>query len=513
MRATERATLFDDQSPLVSGSPTPDGSIGSIEHNRAIATGVLWSGALRWLSQVLAWTATIVVARRLSAEDYGIAGTATVFLGLLSLVTEGGVGRALVMRRERSPELIAQAHGASMLVGGAVSLLMLCLAIPLAHFFSEPRVAALVATLAIGPLLTGANAVPTAVLQQHLSYRRLAMIEFLKALVQAGSVLVGALAGLRYWSLAIGIILGQLTSLLATRHYVRMKPSMPQWSSVAPTTSYAQHLVLSSMAWYAYSSADFAVVGRVAGLAALGYYQFAWNIAQLPGEKLANVLQGVVGPFFGSIGDDRKLLRHYFLVLSELLMSIMLPVLFGFALVSPVAIPLIFGAKWTAAVPVLQILVACASIASLSLLSQHVLSATGQASVAMKLNLAAMAIMPPAFYIAAREAGPIAVAGVWLLAQPVLTAVPLLRLQDTIGLSVKDFMLNLRAPLIASLLMSAVVFLTSRLTHDLVPIVRLLALSSIGAMIYLGTFFIFFRPRVEAMLSLWRARPELSDPA
>ena len=508
MPATERATLIDDRMPPAGESRTPVGAFGSIEHNRAITTGVMWSGALRWLSQVLAWTATIVVARKLSAEDYGIAGTATVFLGLLSLVTEGGVGRALVMRRERSPALIAQAHGASMLVGAAVSLLMLCLAIPLAHFFGEPRVAALVATLAIGPLLTGANAVPTAVLQQHLSYRRLAMIEFLKALVQAGSVLIGALAGLRYWSLAIGIILGQLASLVVTRRYVQMKPTMPRWSSVAPTTSYAQHLVLSSMAWYAYSSADFAVVGRVAGLAALGYYQFAWNIAQLPGEKLANVLQGVVGPFFGSIGDDRKLLRHYFLVLSELLMSIMLPVLFGFALVSPVAIPLIFGAKWGAAVAVLQILVACASIASLSLLSQHVLSATGQASVATKLNLAAVAIMPPAFYFAAREAGPIAVAAIWLLAQPVLTGVPLLRMQDTIGLSVKEFILNLRAPLIASLVMSAIVFLTERLTHNLVPIVQLLVLSLTGAMIYLGTFFVFFRGRVDAMMSLWRARPD-----
>ena len=513
MPATERASLFDDTAPPPSGARTPSSSIGSVEHNRAIATGVMWSGALRWLSQVLAWTATIVVARRLSAEDYGIAGTATVFLGLLSLVTEGGVGRALVMRRERSPELLAQAHGASMLVGVAVSLLMMCLATPLALFFAEPRVALLVTTLAIVPLITGANSVPTAVLQQHLSYRRLAMIDFLKALVQAGSVLICALAGLRYWSLAIGVILGQLTSLLATRHYVRMKPATPRWASVAPTTSYARHLVLSSMAWYAYSSADFAMVGRVAGLAALGYYQFAWNIAQLPGEKLANVLQGVVGPFFGSIGDDRKLLRHYFLVLSELLMSIMLPVLFGFALVSPLAIPLIFGAKWATAVPVLQILVACASISSLSLLSQHVLTATGQASVATKLNVAALVVLPPAFFFAAREAGPIAVACVWLIAQPILTGVPLLRMQDTIGLSVREFIANLRAPLIAALVMSLGVFVVGRVASGLVPIVQLLLLSLTGVLIYLTIFLVFFRRRVDAMMSLWRARPEQSESA
>ena len=511
MPATERVALLGEPPQAPGPLRTPGASLGSIEHNRAITTGVMWSGALRWLSQVLAWSATIVVARKLSAEDYGIAGTATVFLGLLSLVTEGGVGRALVMRRERSPELIAQAHGASMLVGAAVSLLMVCLAVPLARFFGEPRVALLVTALAIGPLLTGANAVPTAVLQQNLSYRRLAMIDFLKALAQAGSVLICALAGLRYWSLAIGVILGQVTSVLATRHYVRMQPSMPKWSSVRPTTSYAQHLVLSSMAWYAYSSADFAVVGRVSGLAALGFYQFAWNIAQLPGEKLANVLQGVVGPFFGSIGDDRQLLRHYFLVLSELLMSIMLPVLFGFALVSPLAIPLIFGDKWVTAVPVLQILIVCASISSLSLLSQHVLSATGQASVATKLNLAALVLMPPAFYFAARGAGPIAVACVWFIAQPLLTGIPLLRMDSTIGLSAKAFVQQLRAPLVSAFVMCVGVYGVARLTSGLVPIVRLLVLILVGAVIYPTVFLVLFRSRVDAMKSLWRARPEQSD--
>jgi O-antigen/teichoic acid export membrane protein len=261
------------------------------------------------------------------------------------------------------------------------------------------------------------------------------------------------------------------------------------------------------MAWYAYSSADFATVGRVVGLAALGYYQFAWNIAQLPGEKLANVLQGVVGPFFGAIGDDRAALRHYFLVLSELLLSVMWPILFGFALVSPLAVPLVFGAKWAAAVPVLQILVICAASSSLSLMSQHVLSATGHASDTLKLNLVAVLVLPLAFYGAARYSGILAVACVWLVAQPTLTGIPLLRMRPAIDLTIREFLFAMRAPIVSALLMTSVLLALRPFIAGLVPIVQLLLLCALGALVYVTAFLLLFGERVSAIRELWRDRP------
>jgi teichuronic acid exporter len=486
--------------------PEPGPLAGSAVHNQAIATGVMWQGALRWLSQVLSWTATIVIARRLSAVDYGIAGTATVLVGFLTLVTEGGLGRSLVMRRERDDTVIRQAHAAAIVIGLCAALVMLLAALPLAAFYSEPRVAPVMATLSFALIFAGVNAVPLSVLQQRLEYRRLASVEFVKAIVQATTVLTCALLGLRYWSLAIGLIAGQAAAVVLAYRYVKLSPLRPTRAVLGPSLDYARHLVVGSLAWYAYSNADFAVVGRVVGLSALGFYQFAWNVAQLPGEKLANVLQAVVGPFFGAIGDDKVALRHYFLVLSELLVSIMLPVLFGFALVTPIAVPLIFGAQWSASVDVMQILVLCAALNSVGLLSQHVLGATGQAVVATRLNVAAMFVLPICFFIAARYAGPKAVAAVWLLAQPVLMGVPLLRMEKTIGLSIPQYLASLRAPVLCSVVMAVVVWGLRVATVDVQPLVRLLLLSLSGAVVYMAAFLLLFRDRVDAIVSLWRDR-------
>jgi O-antigen/teichoic acid export membrane protein len=508
MSGVERTALLDPAPPESGSAGGSEAAVaaGSAAHDHAIVSGVMWQGALRWLSQALSWTATIVIARRLSPEDYGLAGTATVMVGLLSLLTEAGLGRALVMRRDRDERVVRQAHGAAILIGVASALLMLILAVPLARFYSEPRVTWVVAALSLALIFSGMNAIPLAVLQQQLHYRRLAAIDFCKAIAQAGTVLVGALLGLRHWSLVLGLIVGHFAAMMMTRRYIRLIANRPSRADLAPTLEYAQHLVLSALAWYLYSNSDFAVVGRVVGLSALGYYQFAWNVAQLPGEKLGNVLQSVVGPFFGAIGDDKRALRHYFLVLSELLVSIMLPVLFGFALVSPIAVPLIFGAKWSASVPVMQILVLCSALSSISLLSHHVLSASGQAIVATRLNLAALVVMPLGFYVAAKFYGPLAVAAVWLLAQPVLMGVPLLRMRQTIDLPVSSYLRSLRAPIVCSFLMAGVVLVLAQVIRGVAPIVQLLALSATGAAIYVVSFRLLFRARINAIVSLWKDR-------
>ncbi len=500
------AVLPPSPDPPVTGLSDPQSS-GSAAHNRAIATGVMWQGALRWVSQVLAWTATVVIARRLSPADYGIAGTAGVLVGMLSLVTDGGLARAVVMRRERDEDALGQIHGAAILSGIALALLMVLGAYPISRFYAEPRLAPVIAALSVVLVLSGANAIPLAVMQQGLQFKRLAAIDFGKAFAQASTVLICALLGFRYWSLAIGLVVGHVVALVWTRRCVVLRARRPDRLAIGATVEYAKHLVVGALAWYVYSNADFAVVGRVAGLSALGYYQFAWNVAQLPGEKLANVLQAVVLPFFGSIGDDAKALKHYFLILSELLVSVMLPVLVGFALVSPIAVPLIFGAKWLESVPIMQVLVICAALGSVSLLSQHVLGATGQAAVAARLNLTALVVLPTCFFIAAKISGPFAVACVWLLAQPFLVGYPLLKLRGTIGLSVREYLRNLLAPAACAGIMTAAVVLLQRALGDgMLPILQLVLLSLTGAVVYLLAYFLLFKSRIDAILAVWRDR-------
>src|ERR1043166_5362350 len=75
---------------------------------RSFIHSLAWTGALKWLGQILSWASTLVLARPLSPSDYGIAGMAMLFREFMQLVTEFGVGSAVVAMRELTDDVIAQ---------------------------------------------------------------------------------------------------------------------------------------------------------------------------------------------------------------------------------------------------------------------------------------------------------------------------------------------------------------------------------------------------------------------
>ena len=101
--------MISDPPPATGGpvSPLPGGEAAPARESapdlqaeasldRSLASGLAWTGAARWLAQIVSWAATIIVARLLTRTDYGIYGAAAVYIGIVQLINELGLGAALV---------------------------------------------------------------------------------------------------------------------------------------------------------------------------------------------------------------------------------------------------------------------------------------------------------------------------------------------------------------------------------------------------------------------------------
>jgi len=103
--------------------------------DRSLLHGVVWTSGAKWASQLLAWVSTIIVARLLSPEDYGLVGMASIYLGLITLLSEFGLGAAVVTLRDLREEQVAQLNALSLLFGVAGLLVSGVVAIPMGRFF------------------------------------------------------------------------------------------------------------------------------------------------------------------------------------------------------------------------------------------------------------------------------------------------------------------------------------------------------------------------------------------
>lgn len=413
---------------------------------------------MRWATQILSWASTLIVARLLAPTDYGLVAMALVYLGLAQLVNEFGLGTVIVMRRDLVEHQIARLGGLSVLLGAGFVGLSALLAGPVAQFFGEPTVRWLIMASSL-TFITGAfQVVPRALLAKDLDFRRLAWADGTEALLSTIGTLALAVSGLKYWALVLGPIVGRATGTILVNTWRPHRVAWPrQFATIAREVAFGWHVVVARIAWYLYSNADFAIVGRLLGKGPLGGYTFGWQISSIPIERVTALVMSVTGPVFSTVQHDKAALQRYLRNLTEGLAFITFPAAVGLALVADVFVLALLGEHWQPAIVPLRLLALSAALRSVTPLLPQIIVSTGHAKRNMQFTIAAALIMPVLFYAGTRW-GTAGVALAWVIGYPVCV-LPLFlgQVLRVTGMTLSGYVRALSPAAGATLLMAAIV--------------------------------------------------------
>lgn len=472
--------------------------------DRSLVRGMFWTGLVKWASQVVSWSTTILVARMLRPEDYGIVGMAATFVGVVSLLNEFGVGITIVSLRSLTHQAVAQLNGLSVILGIAGFFLCAALAVPLANFYSTPEVAPVVIVMAIGFVFSGFRSVPSALLQKELRFRALALIDGVQVFVQAAFMVAVAFLGFGYWTLVVGGVVGTLVATLATL-WVKTHPiARPSMAPLREAITFSWHIVLSRLSWYVQSSADSIVAGKVLGQAALGVYGMALSLAMVPVEKIAAVVSQVTTSLFAAVQKDPLALRRYFLSLSEGFSLVIFPATMGIALVAEEFVPLVLGDKWMDVIPPLQVLAFYAAFRAIQTLPPQVLFVTGGSRLGMWNALGVAVVLPVTFYLCSRW-GTQGIAMSWLIVHPIAAIQTNWFVFRQIRLTVLDYLGALRPALVGCVFMIVVVMAAKHMMSPDWPLpVRFAGEVLSGAATYALTTLSLHGERVRSFIRLIR---------
>jgi len=471
--------------------------------DRSLLHGVAWTAATKWAGQALSWGSWLVVARLLTPEDYGLVGMAAIYLGLITLLSEFGLGTAVLAVRELSVEQISQLHGLAVLLGLISLLASSAVAIPLGRFFHAPQLPLVVVAMSTTFVISSFKTVPLALLQRDLRFKALALIDVSQALVLAISMIALALAGLRYWTLVCGGVLGALIStgaVLALRH-----PALawPRPTSLKPAITLSSNVLVSRLCWYASSNADFLVAGRILGKAALGFYNVGWTLANVAVDKVTALVGQVTPAFFAAVQTDPQAMRRYFLRITEGIALITLPVSLGVALVARDFVLVVLGPKWEACIAPLQVLGSYAAFRSITPLLAQVLHAIRDTKFEMWNMVVAAVVMPGAFYWGGQRWGTVGLAMAWVLVDPIFNLRLYRRVFSMIRLSPRVYCVALWPALSGTAFMVAVVLAVGLVAgSELTGGVRLAAKIGAGVLSYGLACLVLHRERLKAFYDL-----------
>ena len=448
----------------------------------------------------MSWVSTFIVARLLGPADIGLMGMAAVYLGLATLFTQFGLATVIITLRDLDDDQLAQINTVAILLGLAGFVASCALAMPIAHFFGAPELIWVIVALSAGFIVGAFRTVPAALLQKEMRFKLLALIEGCQTLGQSLTTLVLALLGFRYWALVVGSLIGTLILAAAPLAWRAHRFARPRMQTILEPIRFGWHVLVNGLAWYGYSNSDFLVAGRVLGQAPLGAYTVAWNLASAPLEKITNLVTGVTPAVFSAVQTEHSMLRRYLFSLTEALALVTFPATVGLALVADELVHAVLGDKWGETVLPLEILAIYAALRSIVTLLPQVLTAVGDARFVMRTTLAALMVLPVAFYQGSRW-GAVGIACGWVFVYPFVPLLLYRRLLPKIGMSANQYLAALKPALNASLAMAASVGLIKwALPSEWAPAWRLLIEVLAGATVYTLTLFGFHRDRIRTLV-------------
>lgn len=332
----------------------------------SIFKGALLTLSMRWLSRLIGIASTLVLARLLMPDDFGVVAMASIVVGLSSMLLDLGVNVALIRNTQATSEHYHSAWTLRLLQALVVAALLVAVSPVAADYFSDSRVSPVLVLMAVNVVISGLENIGIVAFQKEMQFGR----EFRYLLINRIFGLVctiGLAFALRsYWALVIAttctVVFGVVHSYLA-------HPLRPRWctAKLRELFSVSQWMLVQNIGGYLDNNLHKLLVGRRDDTATMGAYSVAADVAAMPSTELLQPVNRVLFPAFVAVKHDLDELKRTFLLALGLQTMIALPAAAFMAILADVLVPVLLGDRWVPAVPLLQVLAlssACQAIQS-----------------------------------------------------------------------------------------------------------------------------------------------------
>src|SRR5262245_44301284 len=333
---------------------------------------------MSYSGNVLSLVTTLILAKLLVPQEFGIIGIASMTIEVIKLIKDMGLSEAIVYQKREDHIALDTAN--TILVGfNSVLFIITCIAAPfVARFYQQPIVTPVLIVMATSLVWDSLRAVPRALIRKQVEFRKLVMPELLPIVVSTALSIVMAFAGFGVWSLVVKTVLHSLLGAWLLRNSLSYTPRFRYDHTAARELfSYGQVIAKTTVLLVLLYNIDRFFVSKLAGLAALGAYELAMRIAEMPVKNFSFLVGSVMFPVFSKLDRTRDILRQTFLKTLRYTGFVSIPAAIGLALYGPALVHVFYGSRWEAMLDPLRVLCLYALFRSLSSIVLDALKATG----------------------------------------------------------------------------------------------------------------------------------------
>lgn len=331
--------------------------MGSSLSNKTVKSAN-WSIGKTLGQNVIAFFATIVLARLIAPEEFGLLAIAMIFVGLGKIVSNLGVNTAIIQKSRLTSKNLRAALMLSLLAGGIIYFLIWLIAPLAADFFNNSRAESVIRWIGLLFLFNGFTTVGQGLLMRHFKYRPIFFIELASFTIGygAGGIIL-ALLGYGVWSLVYGVLIQYGMMAVLYLYYVRISfIPVVRGGEYRHLFRFGSGVSLLGLFNYSAMNIDNLIIGRLLDANQLGLYSKAFSLMHLPIRNLSFAVGGVSMSTFSAIQKDPQQLKKAYLKAVDLIFLIACPITVIMVLSSEYLILGLYGPQWNGAVGAFTIL-------------------------------------------------------------------------------------------------------------------------------------------------------------
>lgn len=356
-------------------------------HNKIISN-LFWRFAERSGAQIVTFIVSVVLARVLEAEIYGTVAIMAVFIAIVQVFVDSGLGNALIQKKDADDVDFSSVFYANIVLCLMMYLLLYICSPYIAEFYGDMSMVPMIRVLGITVIMSGAKNVQQAYVAKHLLFKKF-FFSTLCGTICAGIVgIYMALNGYGAWALIVQQVINVSIDTIVVWMTVKWRPKrLFSWSRLKKLYSYGWKLLVSAMVDTIYNKLRELLIGKVYTKADLAFYERGQKIPELVVNNINSSIDSILLPVMSEKQDDKSRIKEMTRRAMQTSVYIMAPIMMGLAFSADTVIVVLLGSKWLFCVPYLRVFCITYMFYPVHTANLNAIKAMGRSDLFLKLEV------------------------------------------------------------------------------------------------------------------------------
>ncbi len=356
---------------------------------KSFVNNFLWRFLERCGAQGVTFIVSLVLARILGPEEYGIISLVTVFTTIMQVFVDSGLGNALIQKKDADDTDFSSVFYFNIVLCVALYSIMFIAAPLISALYSMPELTPIIRVLSLVLVISGVKNIQQAYVSRKLLFKKLFFASVISTIISGIIGIVMAVRGYGVWALVAQSLSNRAISTILLVFIVRWRPRLLfSWQRLKGLLSYGYKLLLAKLLDTVYNDLRTLIIGRMYSATDLGFYNRGKQFPHLIVSNINTTIDSVLFPTMSYEQDKKDKLKALTRRSIATSTYVMMPIMMGIAVCAKPLVTVVLTEKWLSAVFFMRIFCFTYAFYPIATANLNAIKALGRSDLFLKLEVA-----------------------------------------------------------------------------------------------------------------------------